>query len=43
MLCAILWLDHVPKIAQSYVVNRLYELFSIYAESIQMIFVAKNK
>jgi hypothetical protein len=32
-LCVMLWLDPVPNIAQVYVVNILYELFSIYAES----------
>jgi hypothetical protein len=42
MLGVMPWLDPVPKIAQSYIVNFLYELFSIYAESVQMIFVAKN-
>jgi hypothetical protein len=31
---AMLGLDRVPKTAQSYVVNRFYELFSIYAESV---------
>jgi hypothetical protein len=34
MLCVMLCLAPVPKIAQSYDVNLLYELFSIYAESV---------
>jgi hypothetical protein len=42
MLCVRLWLAPEPKIAQSYVANLLYKLFFIYAESVQMIFVAKN-
>jgi hypothetical protein len=32
----------VQKIAQSYVVNISYKVFSIYAEFVQMILVAKN-
>jgi hypothetical protein len=42
MLCVILWLAPVPKITQIYVVNLLYKMFSIYAESVQRIFVTKN-
>jgi hypothetical protein len=37
-----LWLAPVPKFAQSYVVNPFINFFSISAESVQMIFVAKN-
>jgi hypothetical protein len=38
MLCLAL----VPKIAQSCVANIFIKMFSIFAESVQMIFVAKN-
>jgi hypothetical protein len=35
-------LDHVPKNAQSYVVNIFIKIVFIFAESVEMIFVDKN-
>jgi hypothetical protein len=42
MLCVIPCLAPVPKMAQSYVVNLFIKIVFISAESVQMIFVAKN-
>jgi hypothetical protein len=42
MLCVLPCLAPVQTIAQSYVVNLFIKLFSISAESVQMIFVDKN-